>query len=272
MRIAIRHETHYTYETPPKAIIQLLRLTPRSHEGQHVISWRIDCDADCRLKAGQDAFGNITHTFTVAGPINSLNLSVEGDIETFDASGLVRNAVERFPPVLYLRDTPLTHAGEDIRMLAHESTAGDRLSRLHDLMASLHKRMTFDADPTHAATTATEALALGRGVCQDYAHIFIAAARASGVPARYVSGHFYRDDGVVDQEAGHAWAEAYVPNLGWVGFDPANCICPHESHVRIACGLDYLDAAPVRGARMAGAGETLKVSVAVAQARSQRQT
>lgn len=272
MRIAIRHETHYTYATPPKSIIQLLRLTPRSHEGQHVISWRIDCDADCRLKAGEDAFGNITHTFTVAGPIASLNLSVEGDIETFDTSGLVRNTVERFPPYFILRDTPLTHASEDIRMLAHESTAGDRLSRLHDLMRNLHTAMTFDVFHPSGDHCKRSVLARTRRLPGLCAYLYRRRARAAGIPARYVSGHFYRDDGVIDQEAGHAWAEAFVPNLGWVGFDPANCICPHESHVRVACGLDYLDAAPVRGARMAGAGETLRVNVAVAQARSQRQT
>ncbi len=86
--------------------------------------------------------------------------------------------------------------------------------------------MTFDTDPTHVATTAAEAFELRRGVCQDLAHIFIAAARRLGVPARYVGGHFYRSDGVIEQEAGHAWAEVYIEDLGWVGFDPTNGIAP----------------------------------------------
>ena len=96
--------------------------------------------------------------------------------------------------------------------------------------------MTFDTDPTHAATTAAEAFALRRGVCQDLTHIFIAAARHLGIPARYVGGHFYRADGVTAQEAGHAWAEAYVENLGWVGFDPTNGISTTDAHVRVAVG------------------------------------
>jgi transglutaminase-like putative cysteine protease len=271
MRIAVRHETHYTYATPPKSIIQLLRLTPRSHEGQHVISWRIDCDADCKLKCGEDAFGNITHTFTVSQRVSSLSLIVEGNVETFDTAGVIRHAVERFPPTLYLRDTSLTEASAEIEDLGKSCLAKGPLDGLHELMARIHAHMQFDKDPTHTATTAKDAWSLARGVCQDYAHVFIAAARAGGIPTRYVSGHFFRDDGVVEQEAGHAWAEAYVADLGWVGFDPANCICPHESHVRVACGLDYLDAAPVRGAQNAGAGESLKVNVAVSQARSQRQ-
>src|SRR5215218_10340070 len=125
--------------------------------------------------------------------------------------------------------------------------------------------MTFDPDPTHSATTASEAFALKRGVCQDLAHIFIAAARSIGIPARYVGGHFHRDDGVDDQDAGHAWAEAFVPNLGWVAFDATNGICATDSHLRIAAGLDYLGAAPVRGTRFGGSGETLSVNVRVNQ-------
>lgn len=271
MRITVRHETHYTYDTPPKSVIQILRLTPRSHEGQHVISWRIDCDADCRLKDGEDAFGNIVHTFTVNQPVHALHLVVEGDVETFDTAGVVANSVERFPPLLFLRDTPLTAPSAAIRELAHAGGQRDRLDRLHDLMTAINRAMTFDTDGTHAATPACEAWTMRRGVCQDYAHVFIAAARASGIPARYVSGHFHRSDGAVDQDAGHAWAEAFVEGLGWVGFDPANGICPHESHVRVACGLDYLDAAPVRGAQLAGQGERLRVSVQVAQAGGQIQ-
>ena len=106
------------------------------------------------------------------------------------------------------------------------------------------------------ATTAAEAFALKRGVCQDLTHVFIAAARHLGVPARYVGGYFHRADGVTQQDAGHAWAEAHVPALGWVAFDPANGICATDAHVRVAVGLDYLGAAPVRGARRGGGNET----------------
>ena len=111
-----------------------------------------------------------------------------------------------------------------------------------------------------------------RGVCQDYAHIFIACARSGGVPARFVAGHFLRSDGMVNQQAGHAWAEAFVPDLGWVGFDPANGICTTDAHARVAIGLDYLGAAPVRGTRYGGGKETLSVAVKVDQAGRQGQS
>ncbi|MBV1703566.1 MAG: transglutaminase family protein, partial [Hyphomicrobiales bacterium] len=141
----------------------------------------------------------------------------------------------------------------------------DRLDRLHALMAAINARMAFDAEATHVATSAPEAFALRRGVCQDFAHVFIAAARLLDAPARYVAGYYLRADGV-EEPAGHAWAEAYVEDLGWVGFDATHGVCPGERHVRVAVGLDYLDAAPVRGVREGGGEETLGVALTVADA------
>lgn len=272
MRIRIAHETVYAYRVPANAVIQTLRLTPRSFEGQHVINWRIDVDQDCRLDAHEDAFGNITHTFSCEGPIQSMAIRVDGLVETSDTAGVVRGAIERFPPALYLRETDLTRPDAAIRAYAEARRApGDALSTLHALLDDLSRDMIFDKDPTHAATTAAEAFALKRGVCQDFAHVFIAAARHLDIPARYVGGYFLHADGTVDQEAGHAWAEAHVEGLGWVGFDPANAVCPTEHHIRIACGLDYLSAAPVRGSRHGGEGEFLTVRVRVDQAARQVQ-
>ena len=196
-------------------------------------------------------------------------MTVEGEVDTADTQGVVSGAVERFPPQFYLRETALTASDAAIVDFAETTRAdagGDTLALLHALLTALNREITFDTDPTHVATTAAEAFALRRGVCQDLTHIFIAAARALGVPARYVGGHFHRADGVTAQEAGHAWAEAHVENLGWVGFDPTNGICATEAHVRVAVGLDYLGAAPVRGTRRGGSGEHLKVAVHVDQA------
>lgn len=274
MRIRIAHETVYTYAVPANTVIQTLRLTPRNFSGQHIAHWRIDVDQDCRLDAHEDAFGNITHTFSCNGPIQAMTVRVDGLVETTDTAGIVRDAVERFPPALYLRETDLTRSDPAIRNYAETLSAGTdgtTLSVLHALMDALPGDLSFDKDPTHAATTAIEAFALKRGVCQDFAHIFIAAARHLNIPARYVGGYFLHGDGTIDQEAGHAWAEAYVENLGWVAFDPANATCPTEHHIRIACGLDYLNAAPVRGSRHGGEGEFLEVRVKVDQAARQVQ-
>ena len=274
MRIRVSHETVYHYDAPPKGVIQTLRLTPRNHDGQYVVGWRIEASSDCRLDAQEDAFGNITHTFSADGPLETLRLFVEGEVETQDSHGVMRGTIEHFPPSLFLRTTPLTAPDAAIAEFAREVAAGggaDPLGLLHALPARLNGEIAFDTDPTHAATTAAEAFALKRGVCQDLTHVFITAAREIGFPARYISGYFHRLDGVVRQEAGHAWAEAHVPDLGWVAFDPANGICATDAYVRVAVGLDYLGAAPVRGTRYGGGAERLTVAVVVDQAQRQMQ-
>ena len=274
MRIRISHLTNYRYETPATSMIQMLRLTPRNHDGQYLTRWRIDVSTDCRLDQHEDAFGNITHAFTAEGPLGELTILVEGEVETRDTQGVVRGTVERFPPSLYLRETALTSPDADIAGFAaasRDAAGGDVLKLLHGMLERLHDDMTYDTDPTHSATSAAEAFALKRGVCQDLTHVFIAASRSLGVPARYVGGYFHREDGFCEQDAGHAWAEAFVPELGWVAFDSANGICATDAHVRVAVGLDYLGAVPLRGTRYGGAGEVLSVKVRVAQAAQQTQ-
>jgi len=275
MRIQISHETVYRYEQPANGVIQTLRLTPRNHDGQYVVDWRIDVSENCQLDQLEDAFGNIIHVFTAEGPFAELRVLVEGVVDTQDTNGVVAGAIERFPPSLYLRETPLTRLDPAIAEFANSmqrTAGGDVLATLHGLLDRLHEDMTYDNGPTVTTTSAAEAFALKRGVCQDLSHIFIAAARSLAIPARYIGGHFHRGDGVTEQEAGHAWAEAFVPGLGWVAFDPANGMCATDAHVRVAVGLDYLGAAPVRGSRHGGGGEALDVSVRVSQAAYQSQS
>jgi transglutaminase-like putative cysteine protease len=274
MRIRISHLTSYAYGTPANSVIQMLRLTPRNHDGQYVARWRIDVSTDCRLDPHEDAFGNLTHAFSTEGPFSELVVTVEGEVETRDTQGIMRGTVERFPPSLYLRATALTTADAEIAAFAaasRDATDGNVLNLLHHMLERLHDDVAYDTDPTHAATTAAEAFTLKRGVCQDLTHIFIAAARSLAIPARYVGGYFHREDGVDEQEAGHAWAEAFVPGLGWVAFDAANGLCATDAHVRVAVGLDYLGAAPLRGTRYGGGGEVMSVKVRVDQASQQTQ-
>jgi transglutaminase-like putative cysteine protease len=147
--------------------------------------------------------------------------------------------------------------------LAHRADADAGIARLHALMHGVRDRMAYRAGTTDSQTSAAEALASGVGVCQDHAHLFIAAARALDVPARYVGGYLWTGDDDAEYEASHAWAEAYVDDLGWVGFDPANRLCPTENYIRVGIGLDYWTAAPVRGIRRGVADEALSVRVQV---------
>ena len=268
MRLRIAHTTSYRYEPAATGVIQILRMTPGSHDGQYVAEWQIDVSTDSRLDVHEDAFGNVTHVLTY-GPLDELTIHVEGLIETHDTGGVLRGTDERFPESLFLRSTALTEANPAMAQFARELRAesgDDTLGFLHTLLVQIYEHMTFDENPTHSGTSAIEAFNLKRGVCQDYAHIFIACARSGGLPARFVSGHFLRSDGVTSQQAGHAWAEAFVPDLGWIGFDAANGICTTDAHVRVAVGLDYLGAAPIRGTRYGGGAETLTVEVKVEHA------
>jgi transglutaminase-like putative cysteine protease len=265
MRLKIRHETHYGYGKPAKSAVQILRLTPRSHEGQFVRRWRVEIDADCRLDRSDDAFGNITHTFTVDGPLKGMRVVAEGEVDTSDTAGILKGTVERFPLALWLRDTALTRVEPEIRSYARliaGGEGGDRLAALHALMMRIQADFTFMVGETTAQTTAMQAFKQKSGVCQDLAHVFIACARALGVPARYAGGYYHRTD-TDEQAAGHAWAEAHIHGLGWLGFDPANGECTSERYVRVAIGQDYLDAAPIRGARIGGDDEQLTVAVEV---------
>lgn len=268
MRIRIVHQTLYRYEAPAGGVIQILRLTPRNHEGQYVVDWRIDLSADSRLDCHEDAFGNITHSFTAEGPLSELSVQAEGEVETQDTQGVVRGSIERFPPTLFLRETPLTAPDGAIRDFARvmqEASGGDVLNLLHVLLRRVHEAVTLETDPTQEAGSAAEAFRLKRGVCQDLTHVFIAASRCLGIPTRYAGGYLNCADATLDRQAPHAWAEAFVPGLGWVGFDPATGACPTDAHVRVAVGLDRLGAMPIRGIHYGGSGETLAVALRVAE-------
>ncbi|QLC26186.1 transglutaminase family protein [Parasphingopyxis algicola] len=273
MRLCIDHRTDYTFSEPQRRLVQLLRVTPVNFAAQHVVSWHIDVDCDARLRGHRDGFGNRITMLYIDGPIEKVALRVSGEVLTDDRSGMIEDASETLPAKAFLRPTNLSRADEAIRTFATDVAAAkqDPLERMHLLMSRLLDQIRFEPTLDAVERDAATAFAANKGVCQDHAHIFCAAARAMGIPARYISGHLFRRDGAEQQEASHAWAEACLPSIGWTGFDPANGISPDDAYVRVACGLDYRDAAPVAGRRMGGGDEALAVDVRVTQARDQTQ-
>ncbi len=261
MRIKVDYATVYEYAQPASNVLQLLRVQPAGHEGQHVVHWRIDSDCDGHLKRGEDAFGNITHMFYPDGPVQRMALHVTGEVDTQETHGVLNGSYEPLPAMAFLRQSDLTRPDEALTALARQLDSGDALATCHRLTGHLYETMAFDPDVTHAHSDAAHSLAIRAGVCQDFAHVFLSVARVIGIPARYVSGHLVRNDGLITQPAAHAWAEALVPDLGWVAFDPTNGMCATESYLRVAVGLDYRDAAPIRGARRGGGAETMNVAV-----------
>ena len=273
MRLKIEHRTHYAFSRPQRRLVQLLRMTPPSFDGQAVIDWHVEVDCDARLRRSRDGYGNEITMLYVDGPIDRIALIVGGEVLTEDKAGMITGAAEPLPLQLFLRPTPQTQADAAITSFAHDIAEGaaDPLTRLHGLCGALNRQIRFDTGESSPYRGASAAFEEGRGVCQDHAHVFCAAARVLGHPARYVSGHLWRSDGQTVQPAAHAWAEAHVEGYGWIGFDPANGISPTDAYVRVAVGLDYRDAAPVAGARVGGGDETMLVEVAVAEARAQGQ-
>jgi transglutaminase-like putative cysteine protease len=272
MRLHVRHTTSYSYTKPVEYEAQALRLAPRNHAGQRVLSWRVTDSTGRALPSTDDGYGNIVHLLTIVRSHRMAGVVAEGEVETSDTHGIVREAAETLPVAYWNRTTDTTAPDPALRQLAAEvEGVADRIERLHRLMARVRERIDYVIGQTDVTTTAAEALARAKGVCQDHAHVFIACARLLDYPARYVSGYLWTSDQALAGEAGHAWAEVHVADLGWIGFDPANNTCPTEAYVRVAVGLDYGEAAPVRGVRRGGtAEEELVVAVDVLSSQAQQ--
>lgn len=269
MHLAIRHRTRYHYAEPALRVTQALRLWPAETSSQRVVDWRVDVDGEKLPFFTRDGFGNPVATHTVDGAVDDVLVEVCGHVETSDHHGVVGGTVELLPVPFFLFETALTRIDPAIRELAAQVPAGEGdIDRLHRLCNHVRDRVDYVPGQTDAETTAAEVLVHGVGVCQDHAHLLSAAARVLGYPARYVSG--YLCAGAEGGEAAsHAWAEIFVNDVGWVGFDAANRICPNEYYVRIACGRDYHDAAPIRGVHQGGKSESLEVSVSISEAPQQ---
>ncbi len=269
MRIRIAHRTDYRYDPPAAGVIQVLRLTPRNHEGQHVVRWRIDVSADARLAAHEDAFGNITHVFSADGPFSELSVEVDGEVETQNTNGIVRGTVERFGPSLFLRDTALTQADAAIRDFAQSIRAakgGEILAELHGLFDRLYEDMAHEADDTEGAANAAEAFARkARPVArlEPYLYRRRALPRHSGAlcrrlfPARATAAT--RKRRVTPGRRLSSPISAGSPSIRPTAF------ARPTAHVRVAIGLDSLGAAPVRRMRYGPGAETLAVAIKVGQ-------
>jgi transglutaminase-like putative cysteine protease len=268
--VSIGHVTRYSFAAPALYSIHTLRLTPPAFEGQRVISWRVEMPDIEHAVRYRDAFGNVSHLVSIARPHSEIAIIARGTVETQDKAGFVRGLTEVAPARVFRHETMKTAPDDAIRELAVGLEAPDPVDRLHELMQAVGDRVKYVVGATNAHTSAAEALKAGRGVCQDHAHVFISAARFMGFPARYVNGYFVTG-GEHASEAQHAWAEAYIDGLGWLGFDPANQVCPTDRYARLACGLDAASAAPITGNRRGGADEVLDVFVEVQQQSSAQQ-
>jgi len=265
MRLKIRHTTRYAFSEPVVHALQRLRLTPKATQGQSVIHWDMQYEnAHPELEYDDQHFNTVT-LIAVEPDASEVIVTCQGMVETIDHSGVIGHHSGHLPLWSFLGQTPLTKPGPKMRALIRElpvPDGGATLDYLHALSARIRELAEYEAGASGVHTTAEEALSNGKGVCQDHAHIFIGAARAVDIPARYISGYLMMNDRV-EQDATHAWAEAHIDGLGWVGFDIANGISPDPRYVRVATGRDYRDAAPVTGISFGQAEQMLTVNVEV---------
>lgn len=264
MLLKIHHHTHYHFEHAVPYGLQRLRLIPKENQAQRILNWNTEIDGG-RVEADYIDHNN-NHVLLVRIDEGASEIAVRctGEVETSDTAGVLGRHGGHVPLWYFLRPTRLTEAGHGVQALARSVADDDPLSTLHALSAQVRAAVRYDIGHTDTATSAEDALAAGHGVCQDHAHVFIAAARARGIPARYVSGYLLLTDRI-EQEASHAWAEAHVDGLGWVGFDVSNGISPDPRHVRIATGADYNEAAPISGLSYGGGEQQMRVHLAVEQ-------
>lgn len=265
MRLTVRHQTRYHFKEPVAHGLQRLRLTPKSSSGQQVIAWRMLIDGGRCEAEYEDHNHNRTTLISLRPGTVELTVTCEGEVNTDDHAGVIGRHAGHLPLWHFLDPTSVTRPGPTLRGLLASVPMGDGgVEMLHRLSAAIIDQVSYETGFTDSATGAEDAAAAGRGVCQDHAHIFIACARALGYPARYISGYLMMVDRV-EQEAGHAWAEAFISGLGWVGFDVSNGISPDQRYVRVATGRDYYEAAPITGISYGAEEEAMHVSLAVEQ-------
>lgn len=256
MKLIIEHHTHYTYQGEVRRSTQYLRLTPQHSNRQRILSWELDLPESATCTT--DSYGNVLHVLTLDQPHEAIHIHARGVVEILDA---VEEPDATHSPLIFLRHSPLTQPDAAIRQLAERYHRPDDLqSGLEALMHALLERMPYSPGSTRVDSAATDAFAAGEGVCQDHTHVFLACCRSLGLPARYVSGYLYTPDS--SHVATHAWAEVWYLQQ-WHTFDVTNQCTTPTQHLKLAVGIDYLDACPVRGVRYGGGNEAMMAHAAV---------
>jgi transglutaminase-like putative cysteine protease len=264
MQYTIRHVTRFSYDKPISESVIEARMQPRTDASQRCIRFGLSTTPPSRVKMYQDHDGNIVHHFNIPGRHSRLTLTAEAFVEcraapalpdAVGADGWVRldeatasgQFWDELHPSPFAQRTPLLDAlAEEIAL----ARGDDPLDTVRRLVADVHTRFEYSPKSTRVDSPIDDALSARRGVCQDFAHILIALVRQVGIPCRYVSGYlFQQGDGAAGSIDGatHAWAEAWLPELEWVGFDPTHNTPTGERHIRVAVGRDYADVPPTRG-------------------------
>jgi hypothetical protein len=266
MKLLVRHQTVYRYAASAGRVAMRLKLMPVDTPAQTVLEWQVSVNGEPITGFHPNSYGEREAIWIRHDRLDHATIVAEGLVDTRESHGVVGHLSSRVDTRYFLRDTSLTRASAGIAAMARDLPEQDGpLATLHALSAAVSDAVQYRAGVTTSNTTAAQAFALGAGVCQDHAQVFIAAARSIGIPARYVSGYLLAGDGDALHET-HGWAEAWLPQLGWIGFDPSNRVCVTERYLRVASGLDADEAAPIRGSVTVAGDIWIDADVRIAQA------
>ncbi len=287
-RYKLVHVTQFRYDGPVSESYNELRLRPRHDDAQSCLSFRITTEPASRPAAHQDYFGNWVHEFHILPEHKRLRVESEAvvlahpgapplpSLITLDAVGAMHDKLldDHYDWLNTSQYCPmLPGLGELAAAVYSDGTA---CGFAESASAFIHQRFRYQKGATHVHSSIADCLATGAGVCQDFSHLLIALLRFKGMPARYVSGYLVPriDQGsgspagagmerIVGGHASHAWVQAFVPEMGWIGLDPTVGSFVESQHIRIAYGRDYGDVPPVRGVYKGHAGQNLSVDVLV---------
>ena len=265
MWLGVEHTTVLSYDEPIAEAYTELRLRPQDDGGQRCSSFRLTTDPpDAVVHQYADPFGNTVHHFDVLEPHDRLTLTATSDVYAPDEFVVAPQPLTLLEQHDYL--SPTGYVPSLDARLAEFEPGGPGVgifARSTALMASIYERLTYERGVTHVHTTADEVLELGRGVCQDFAHVLIGLCRSAGIPARYVSGYLYDEEAEAGHAATHAWVDVFNPERGWLSIDPTHNREQSDHYVRVAVGRDYADVPPTRGVYRGTASEGLDVKVRV---------
>ncbi|NTW00641.1 MAG: transglutaminase family protein [Oscillochloris sp.] len=280
MYYSILHKTRFRYSQPVSESFTEARMRPLSEGFQRCLKFKLSTSPNAKVASYQDCYGNTVHHFDIPGQHRHLTITAEAVVVFTEPPRLPRSLSPEawhllddlvaeqelwdfLAPSQFARPSPLLNA------LAHQldlRRRGDPLSLLYEITGRMYRTFAYAPQTTTVDSPIDDALAKRKGVCQDFAHIMIALVRPLGIPCRYVSGYLYHrleDHDRSERDASHAWVEALLPGLGWVGFDPTNNLIARDRHIRAAVGRDYADVPPTKGVFRGRAESRLEVGVKV---------
>jgi transglutaminase-like putative cysteine protease len=281
MQYTVRHLTRFTYENPISESVMEVRMQPRTEQHQRCLGFELSTTPRATITAYRDPLHNSVHHFDIPGRHGQLTIVAEAIVEFVGTPSLPDSlpveawdqvdAIARsqahwdfLQPSPFTRETPLLKAFESTLSNGHRR---DPLTEVLAINEAIHRRFTYRQQVTGVDSPIDHALESGEGVCQDFAHVMLACVRRRGIPGRYVSGYLFHGSGDTSADgATHAWIEAFLPGLGWVGFDPTNNVVAGTRHIRVAIGRDYADVPPTKGVFRGRSANELAVAVQVSLA------